>query len=307
MPAPPGTASITATPVSVAGDRLVRGSEPWWFLGYNSFTWSGNCGDPGETMTQQQVDLWFSSMRHDGHGAVRLFFFPGWDESRLDATVAAARRNGIYVIITLADALGNCGQDKVDAAWFSDRDKVGAYRDHLVAMLTRFRGDPTVAWFEWFNEPGWNDGKLLPFLEQMHRVAAGVDPSRLFSSGTIAPYALGGPEDFTALSRSAAVDVVSLHEYDQDQVESSHGPETVAAAAGKPVVVGEFGIEAGPGCDVGFADRADRVRAKAAVYTRPPYSGALMWAWQPGGTAVCDLGNLDADAATQGALRTAGG
>ncbi|MEP6561837.1 MAG: hypothetical protein ABJD68_12295, partial [Nakamurella sp.] len=65
--------------ITVRGDQILRGGEPWWFAGYNSFTWSGNCGRSAELMSEDQVDAWFASMRHDGHGAVRLMFFQGWD------------------------------------------------------------------------------------------------------------------------------------------------------------------------------------------------------------------------------------
>src|SRR3954467_3525297 len=34
--------------ITVAGDQILRGGQPWWFLGFNSFTWSDNCNDPSE-------------------------------------------------------------------------------------------------------------------------------------------------------------------------------------------------------------------------------------------------------------------
>ncbi|MCX6462032.1 MAG: hypothetical protein NTW05_00335, partial [Pseudonocardiales bacterium] len=79
-------------------------------------------------------------------------------------------------------------------------------------------------------------------------------------------------------------------------------------SAGKPVIVGEFGIEAGSGCGLGHAERAQRFADKAEVYTDTSlgYAGAFAWAWQPGGGDGCDLGNLDVDTATQQVLRDAG-
>jgi hypothetical protein len=79
--------------ITTSGDEILRGGQPWWFLGYNSFTWSGDCGNPEELMTTQQVEDWFASMRHDGHGAVRLMFFDGWNLDRLDAALAAAKQH----------------------------------------------------------------------------------------------------------------------------------------------------------------------------------------------------------------------
>lgn len=289
--------------ISVAGSAIQRDGRPWWFLGYNSFVWSGNCGDGQEKMSAAQVDAWFASMRHDGHGAVRLYYFQGWSAQRLDQAVAAAKKYGVYVTITLGDALANCGQEKKDAAWFADSAKVDAFERHLVSTVSRFRGNPTVAWFEYLNEPGWADGALRGFYDRMGAAGKGADPARLFASGTIAPYALGGADDYRTATSSPGVDIASLHEYDENRVESTHGPESKAAADGKPVVVGEVGVVAGRSCSKTFDDRARIMTEKAAVYTGEGYAGAFAWAWQPGGSG-CVLGNLDQDAATQSALRT---
>ena len=292
--------------VTVQDGRLVRGGRPWWFAGYNSFVWSGDCGTPTEKMSAAQVDQWFASMRHDGHGLVRLFFFEGWDLRRLEAAVASARRHGVQLALTLDDARGDCGETEKNAAWFADPAERAAYARHMTDLLARYRGDPVVAWFEYLNEPDGANGALRAFYDEMGAVADTVDPTRLFSSGTLAPYAVGGEDEFRRVHESPGVDIASLHEYDENEVESNQGPAARRASAGKPVVVGEFGITAGAGCPVGFAQRALRVRAKLGVYTRGGYAGALAWAWQPGGGTTCDLGNLDEDRATQAVLREAG-
>lgn len=298
----PVTDGGSTRPITVSGSVLVRDGQPWWFLGYNSFVWSGNCGSGAEKMSAAQVDAWFASMRHDGHGAVRLYFFPGWSTQRLDQTVAAAKKYGVYVTITLGDALANCGQEKKDAAWFADSTQQAAYQQHLVSVVSRYRGDPTVAWFEYLNEPGWADGALRTFYDRMGAAGKRADPTRLFASGTIAPYALGGADNYRDATSSPGVDLASLHEYDEDRVESTHGPESKAAADGKPVVVGEVGVVAGRSCGKSFDDRARILREKAAVYTGDGYAGAFVWAWQPGGSG-CVLGNLDQDGASQAVLR----
>ena len=305
-PSPIAMGADPMVPIGVQGDRVVRGGQPWWFVGYNSFVWSGNCGNPDEHMSAEDVDRWFASMRHDGHGAVRLFFFAGWDVARLDAAVASARRHHVYLMITLGDARADCGERAKDASWFADAAARAEYQSHLTMLLQRYRGDPTIAWFEYLNEPDGADGALRPFYDEMGAVAEGIDPTRLFSSGTLAPYAVGGADEFRTITESPGVDVASLHEYDEDEVESNHGPETREASAGKPVLVGEFGITAGPSCPVDFDERARRVDAKVTAYLDAGYAGALEWAWQPGGSSACELGNLDADPATQQALRTAG-
>ncbi|MDN5750555.1 MAG: heparin lyase I family protein, partial [Pseudonocardia sp.] len=289
-------------PITVSGDQILRGGEPWWFLGYNSFVWSGDCGHDDEKMSAADVEQWFSQMRHDGHGAVRLFFYDGWDIERLDAAVASAKRHNVYLTITLDDAIGGCGENDKDASWFADQSEREVYQAHMEMLLERYRGETAFAWFEFFNEPDYADGALREFYDEMGAAADAVDPDRLFASGTVAPYWVDGEDNFLDIHRSDGVDVASMHEYDEGEVESNHGPGVRANAAGKPVIVGEFGITAGQGCDSNFASRADRVADKAQAYTGDGYVGAFAWAWQPGGGG-CELGNLDADTATQEVLR----
>ncbi|GAA3242923.1 hypothetical protein GCM10017691_47360 [Pseudonocardia petroleophila] len=300
----------TDVPITVDGDRILRNGEPWWFLGYNSFVWSGNCGDSDERMTAEDVDAWFASMRHDGHGAVRLFFFENWDLERLDAAVESAKRNDIYLTITLDDAIAGCGESEKDEDWFDDQGERDAFRSHMTSLLERYRGETTIAWFEYFNEPDFADGRLREFYDEMGAAADEVDPDRLFASGTIAPYSVGEDADFQNVHESPGVDIASLHEYDENEVESNHGPDTRGNSAGKPVIVGEFGLyasESGEDCERDFAERAEQARAKAGAYTTiEGYAGALMWAWQPGpdNASECEYGNLDVDPTVQDMLRT---
>jgi hypothetical protein len=305
-PPPPADGLGSDVAITVDGDRILRGGQPWWFLGYNSFTWSGDCGDDDERMSPEQVEEWFASMRHDGHGAVRLFFFDGWDLDRLDAAVESAQRHDLYLMITLDDGIGGCGESDKDDAWFADQAERDTFRGHMTSLLERYRGVGTIAWFEYFNEPDTDVEQLRPFYDEMGAVADGVDPGRLFASGTIAPYD-GGPASFLRVHESSGVDVASMHEYDEGEVESNHGPEVREGAAGKPVIVGEFGLYAsadGVDCARAFDERAEQVAGKAEAYTTiEGYVGGMAWAWQPGGDA-CEYGNLDEDTASQDVLRS---
>jgi hypothetical protein len=308
----PPAASATSTPpsamppITVSGDQIQRDGQPWWFLGYNSFTWSGNCGLPSELMTEQQVDSWFASMRHDGHGAVRLFFFNGWAIDRLDAAVAAAHKYNIYLTITIANANGDCGEIKKTDQWFTNADDRNVYVQHMTMLLKRYKGDTAIAWFEYFNEPAYYGGALRTFYDEMGGIARSIDPTRLFSSGTIAPYGVGGDANFLTINQSPGVDLASLHEYDYNEVESHHGPVARLNSDGKPVIVGEFGVTdyKDTACKTDLAQRAARTRAKAQAYIDiDGYAGAFAWAWQPGAPSnACTIG-LDQDPAIQEVLR----
>ncbi len=60
-PPPPAADGLGSdAPITVEGSRILRGGQPWWFVGYNSFVWSGDCGDPDERMTAEQLDAWFA-------------------------------------------------------------------------------------------------------------------------------------------------------------------------------------------------------------------------------------------------------
>lgn len=298
----------TGPEITVSSNQILRGGQPWWFVGYNSYVWSADCGFDTERMTVEQVDEWFASMRKDGHGAVRLFFFRNWNVDRLDMAIAAAKKNNVYVTITLDDAIGGCGETDKDAAWFDDPQERADYREHMTTLLERYKGEPMIAWFEFFNEPTNADGKLRPFFDEMGAVADTIDPDRLFASGTIAPYDLGGPDNFRTVHESPGVDLASLHEYDFGEVESNQGPKVRASSAGKPVIVGEFGVidfdAEATQCPNDLAARAKRVTAKVTAYiTTEGYVGAFAWAWQPRTDPVGCTIYLHADPQTQQVLR----
>ncbi len=305
--APPAAPVGVSLPVTVSGNRILVGDKPWWFVGYNSFTWSGDCGTPQELMSADQVDSWFASMRHDGHGAVRLMFFPGFNPSRLDRAVAAAKRNNIYLIVTLDNGVEGCGVTKKDSAWYADPGRQEDYVRHLTAVVQRYRGESAIAWFEYLNEPSWADGALRTFYDRMGSVAHGIDPGRLFGSGAVAPYWFQGNENYLSVNQSPGVDIASLHEYDITEAESHHGSSAVANAAGKPLIVGEFGVfdpdKARTDCAGDLSSRPARVQAKVDAYLNiTGYVGALAWSWQPGFVDGCITGLAD-DPATQEVLR----
>ncbi len=300
--------------ITRSGNQVLRNGTPWWFVGYNSFVWSGACGTSAEKMTQTQLDQWFQSMRHDGHGLVRLFFFRGWNTADLDHAVASAKANNLYLAVTLDDADGGCGTSVKSDAWFSDSTAVANYKSHLGNMVTRYKGVSQIAWFEYFNEPGYYNGQLRPFYDSMGNYARSLDPTRLFSSGTVAPYWMGDNESsldnprFRSISESPGVDIVTMHEYDEGEVASNHYDNVIANAGGKPVFVGEFGITAsdsGAGCGNSFSSRAIRLQAKSAAYIRTlGGAGGAVWAWTPGHSTDCTDSTALNDPALLDVLKT---
>ena len=238
--------------ITVEGDQILRGGEPWWFLGYNSFVWSGHCGNPDEKMTTDDVEQWSPACATTATARPTLLL-RRLDLDRLDAAVRSARRHNIYLTITLDDAIGGCGENDKDATWFADQSERDTYRTpSMQTLLQRYRGDTTFAWFEFFNEPDDENGALRAFYDEMGTTADTIDPDRLFSSGTVAPYWVDGEANFLDIHQSPAVDIASLHAVrrERDRVQPRH--RVGANSAGKPVIVGEFGITA---CEGGFSGR----------------------------------------------------
>jgi hypothetical protein len=305
---PSTSPAVTTAPgsmpaITVSGNKIMRGGQPWWFVGYNSFVWSGNCGNENEKMSAAQVEAWFATMRKDGHGAVRIYFWQGWNIDRLDHLIATAKKNNVYVTITVEEAMGYCGRQKVDDGWFTQQNK-NAYKNHMSMLLNRYKGDTSIAWFEYFNEPDNHGTKLRQFFDEMGAHAATIDPNRLFSSGVVAPYWVDGEGNYRNIHESPGVDIASLHEYDGEQVESSHGKLARANSAGKPVIVGEAGfkrMKPWEGCDSDVTGIVNRVRNKSQVYKTDGYAGVFFWAWQPGDN--CGKG-LNALTEVHNALRT---
>lgn len=255
------------------GTRLMRSGVPWWFVGYNSFVLTANCGHPHERMDEAAVDrLLDQHMRKDGHGMLRVFFYRGWNLQRLDHLIKACKRNNVYIMLTLDDAIGGCGASNKGEGWFKDDAAVGGYRAHMTAMLTRYRDEPTIAMWEWFNEPKWYNGAFLNFVNNMGPIARQLDPNHLWCSGTMPPYSLGGNDNFKKLNESQYIDVASLHEYDLNEAPSNHFRPSIDNAAGKPTIVGEFSAKGG--------SREAMVKRKLQAYIgEPRCCGALFWAW----------------------------
>lgn len=272
--------------ITVSGDRIMRDGQPWWFVGYNSFIWSQDCGTDDELAAAgpSMVEQWFSTMRKDGHAAVRVFFYDGWNFDNLDHLVATAKANNAYVTITLDDAIGGCSENDKDAGWFANQSERDTFKNHMTAVLERYKGNNTVAWLEYFNEPDSEGNALREFYDEMGAHADTIDPERLFSSGTVAPYWVGGEDAFRNIHESPGVDIASLHEYDGNEIESNHGPKVRANSAGKPYIAGEVGFQSNKpweGCDGDVGGMVQRVTDKAQTYVNEGYAATFFWAWQP--------------------------
>jgi hypothetical protein len=286
--------------ITVEGDQILRGGRPWWLLGYNSFVWSGDCGHDDEKMSPQQVEDWFAGMRHDGHGAVRLFFYDGWDLDRLDHARADRPREQHLPHHHPRRRHRRLRENDKTAEWFADQSERDVYRTTWRCSCSATRASTTFAWFEFFNEPDYEDGALREFFDEMGAAADRIDPDRLFSSGTVAPYWVDGEDNFADIHEITRRRHRQPPRVRRDEIESNHGPRVRATAR----QTRHRRRVRHQGCEDDFDSRAERFAKQGRGLHRHGigYVGAFAWPGSRRGGG-CELGNLDVDEATQEVLR----
>ena len=175
----------TATPRSgfltaVGGDLELDGT-PYTFTGVNLYN-ANSDGWCREAIDDATLDASLDSigLSWSGHGVIRAWFFQtlatdypsgARDWSRFDRLVHMAAIRGYKVIPTLADQWGECGtrDDPTYSfkteAWYTggytapDPALAAAhggawlsYRDWVAEVVTRYKDDPTIAFWQLMNE-----------------------------------------------------------------------------------------------------------------------------------------------------------
>lgn len=287
---PPTTTSTTSTGfVTRSGTSLSLGGRPFKFVGFNSVHMLG-CSTSDRAVTD--IEGYFAG---PGRGMTdRIWALPGTDLAKVDRIVNAARANGSHVYFTLSDANGACGDPggEKSSAWYN-----GGWRTTHEAwfrtMASRYRTNTAVAFWELVNESAGDGYAVKAFNAAAASVIKSVDPNHLVASGTMPDYAFGGASGWTAANSAAGVDITSVHEYDQNQVASGWllADQKLSVALNKPIIVGEFGIEAsqsgggtqplhGGACQFTYSSRASRAKAKLDAYlSTTGVAGVDYWAF----------------------------
>lgn len=306
--APPATGDGPAEPGRVTrdGTRLLLDGEPFRFVGFNSYVMTG-CGTPPERLDGQRRERFFAGLRPGS--VVRVPFYPGTDRTEFREVVDTARAHGQHLVPVLTDALGECGDTEKDRGWYAGGFRE-TYLPWLRAVVGSYRDEPTIAAWELVNEPNGVDVPTLrAFFDEAGGLVHRLSPEHLVSGGTLQPHTYGGVPEFTELSSSAGLDLVSVHEYDAVPYPSWHVEDAVQAARAvdKPVLVGEWGVVAGatgdaardggdPGPCLTFAARADLAQAKLTGYLAiPEVAGALVWSFTGDPHTECTLNTFEGD------------
>ena len=180
-------------------------------------------------------------------------------------------------------------------------------RHWVRTVVPRYRDDPTIAMWELINEPyGSDTATVRAFFDDAGAIVHELDPNHLVSFGTLQPDTYGGVAEFEEFSASPGVDVLSLHEY-YDDADASHRLEPAVEAAlavDKPLLVGEWGLNAGPpgdrdedgvGCHT-VEERYQVAKSKLAAYLDTPVvAGALYWSYTAEENSICKLSTTRRD------------
>jgi len=267
--------------------------RPWWFDGYNSN--SGLCGGDDEILSDAEINAWYDSMRHDGHGLSRVWVLPSDGDVGLaklrDVVLPAAERNNVFLVVTLDDAGNACGRQR-SGDYYSSGWRTDGFGDHLRRMLPALKDRTHIAMWEPINEPDRGNGNMMKqYFDAVGSLMKSLDPNHLISSGFQVPY--DGSEANVAIAQSSKyVDIASFHEYDTNDAESPWFPAAQRASGGKPMYMGEFGISGAPvgsGC-LSYGDRAAWTSRKLhAYFTHPEFIGGTWWVATGDTPAGCDL------------------
>ena len=347
--------------VKTSGVKFTLGGKPWYFGGTNAVYLIN-----GPDFPESEIDPFFCIQANQGARVVRIAaylngygcrectktpnpiqpkvgVFNEGTLQRLDKMVAAAKRHGIRLIMTLGnfedqwggmqwyvdEVLGSGGANELsggDKHLFYTHPRVrDAYKTYARTIITRkntvtgvaYKDEPAILGWEVLNEPHTKDeyernngpvcrdtpggcvpGKLAyTWIAEMSAYIKSLDGRHLVSTGEEG-YRADGPtncchnnwvnggfkgEDFTKNIALPTIDFATVHVYpDHWQIEPKEydwiGPNyiadraKVAHAAGKPIIMEEYGMENG------YLNRDFLLSYLTRVATENDYAGSLVWA-----------------------------
>ncbi|BFU46624.1 hypothetical protein KRMM14A1004_48610 [Krasilnikovia sp. MM14-A1004] len=296
---PPASPPVASTPVEKtgfvtrSGSKLMLDGKQFKYVGLNAY---GMSGCDGPAWSDAQLADYFARLAPNT--VTRTWAFRPFGTAALDRIVATAAKYQQKVIFTLADGRNYCGEhdgavtpeggDK-STAWYAGGYKT-TYLPWVTTVVTRYKDNPTVAMWEMINEPGsfssaaYTDALVKGFFDTTAAKIKSIDPNHLVGTGVLSED-MKGTSNYATLHASPNIDVASLHEYEYDWNDSNsiitgHLARVLAqlAPVGKPVIIGETGVQAGPGCRTSVAARNSAISRKLTGYTAyPAVAGVNVW------------------------------
>jgi mannan endo-1,4-beta-mannosidase len=228
------------------------------------------------------------------------------DWSAFDHTLALARAHGEKVIATLANQWGTCEEDPAiykSEAWYRsgyrtqlDPGVINTYRDWVIEIVSRYRDDPTIGFWQLMNEAEDRTSRgrcsstaaatLQAFAADMAGLVKGIDRHHLLSLGTTGSGQCGTAGlHYRELHGIAGIDLCEYHDYGSPAVampgDGANGLKARIAdcrSLNKPLFVGETGIRTSRAGSLGA--RAESWGLKFSAQFEAGVVGELIWTWR---------------------------
>ena len=321
--APTPTPSVSSTPsgfVGRSGTHFTLAGQPFTFTGFNIYQANSRSNCSSTMGTGSALDTALSGIG-PGSEVFRAWFFQSLattngarDWSAFDHTLAVAKAHGVKVIVTLGNQWGSCesGGYKTDS-WYTGGYKttVGSletvsYRAWVQEIVSRYKNDPTIAMWQLINEAEIKTSKssscaptadLYSFAADVSGLIKSIDPNHLVNLGTMGAGQCGSQGgDYQKLGSISTIDVLEYHDYGHDATAlptNLASDVAVSKALGKPIFVGEAGIQVASGGSL--STRAAEFDSKCTAQFNAGVGGFLVWSWNnsPSSPASWEVGPGD--------------
>lgn len=305
-----GTSYITRSGATL----LYRGAR-FQFVGVNAYGLAARDantpaapGCDGLTYTDAELDALFQAL--PANGVVRFWATRASTVADVGKVIAAAQRNGRFVIPSFVDGSNYCNRtgQTIDAAWYASTYRTDGFQQWVTSLASTYKDNPAVAMWEIASEPGWGpNGDLGVTRDQLHDFLSTVagwtkaaDPHHLVESGVMTSvHAIEAPgaslaqmrANFAYVQNSPSLDVTSIHDYEYDYSgntgQAGLFPISYLPAARddlkKPIIVGEYGAQVATGtlatCRDSSYSLTSLVTDKQRAYLGAGAAGALLWNW----------------------------
>ena len=292
------------------------GNQPFRFIGANSIQFPDyhflgmNIEDAMRTAAENNIKVVRGFLRYYGPGTLNMELF--------DKYLDSASRNGIYVIVTLADCdPGPFRDDPVGFArnhplcLYTDRQSLEDYRSFIEDVLARrnsqngriYREDTTILAWDIANEPdftGLTDWEIQDWIRQIAAFVKQQDPDTPVTLG------INTIQDKFNLYDDLNVpelDLISFHLYNYwtGPYNANNIPAYLDKLSyridkfrsfGKPVILEEFGMSSDPiqlvefkSSPQGWQQYIDFYRQAFDTAFSNGVSGILFWGWSPPGVS----------------------
>ena len=295
------------------GDPYVRRVERSFFLNGSPFRFAGVSGWGLLEATQctstkpEEREAWmqraYDELVASRTKLARVFAFQssagpaGTDFALFDASVRFARRAGVRLQFVLDHAQGNCSVGgRRESSWYVsgyeglDGNYQRSYREFTEALAKRYQNEPTVLGYVLLQGLGGADPTTMTtFVTKMGELLRVAAPRQLVSLD-LTWEGSDSAANYRALQELPVVDLIDVDDY---QFEKSLQPMDSAlletlSSIDKPTIVGEGAFLLDGDDDAALARRAEKARERLANYKQWGFTGALLWAYQPGWSVVSE-------------------